>query len=189
LKSFYQTVDDLHWLQPVPGCLVEIAREDGSLCRPHEEGLVRVLLSDIDATGYLDDPEATARFFRDGFFYPGDIGIKREDGAVRILGRVADVLNVRGDKLAVGPLEQQVQDLLHVETLCLFSGLSREGVDELVVVIESDRTLSREDMQKVAARFPQFERVRFENVQKFPRTEAGMQKIKRGDLRKLVFAG
>lgn len=187
LKSKYRTVDDLHWLNPVAGSVVEIVDENDAPCPAGEEGYVRVLLTDVDASGYLDDPEATARFFRHDYFYPGDLGVRRADGAIRILGRSSDVLNVRGSKLAVAPLEQRVQEHLNVETVCLFSGLDRTGVEELVVVIEGEQGPSRDEMQKLAAIFPQFERLRFEMMRKFPRTEAGMQKIKRSEIRKLVF--
>ena len=188
LKSKYQTVDDLHWMKPVPGSVVEIVDENDAPCAAHEEGHVRVLLTDVDATGYLDDPGTTAKFFRHGYFYPGDIGVRREDGAIRILGRSADVLNVRGSKMAVAPLEQKVQDILQVEAVCLFSGLDKAGVEELVVMIEGDKAPSGEEMRRIASGFPQFERLRFEMMKKFPRTEAGMQKIKRTELRKLAFA-
>lgn len=188
LKSRYESVDDLHWMKLVPGSIAEVVDENDAPCGPHEEGYVRVLLTDVDATGYLDDPEATAKFFRHGYFYPGDLGMRREDGAIRILGRSADVLNVRGSKMAVAPLEQKVQGILNVETVCLFSGLDKSGVEELVVVIESDKAPLRDDMRKLAASFPQFERLRFETMRKFPRTAAGMQKIKRNELRKLAFA-
>ena len=187
LRSKYRTVDDLHWLKPVAGSLVEIVDDNDAPCPVGEEGYVRVLLTDVDASGYLDDPDATARFFRHGYFYPGDLGVQRADGTVRILGRSGDVLNVRGSKLAVAPLEQRVQEQLDVETVCLFSGLDRTGVEELVVVIEGEHGPSRDEMQKLAAIFPQFERLRFEMMRKFPRTETGMQKIRRAELRKLVF--
>ena len=187
LKRKYKTLDDLHWLKPVAGSVVEIVDDNDVPCSDGQEGYVRVLLTNVDASGYLDDPEATARFFRHGYFYPGDLGVQRADGAIRILGRSSDVLNVRGSKLAVAPLEQRVQEQLNVDTVCLFSGLDRMGIEELVVVIEGERAPSREDMQKLATIFPQFERLRFEMMSKFPRTEAGMQKIKRSEIRKLVF--
>ena len=187
LKSRYRTVDDLHWLKSVAGSVAEIVDENDAPCLAGEEGYVRVLLTDVDADGYLDDPEATARFFRHGYFYPGDLGVQRADGAIRILGRSNDVLNVRGSKLAVAPLEQRAQEHLGVETVCLFSGLDKMGVEELVVVIEGDRAPSQDEMQKLAATFPQFERLRFEMMSRFPRTEAGMQKVKRSEIRKLVF--
>ena len=187
LTSKYETLDDLHWLKPVAGSAAEIVNDNDAPCPAGEEGYVRVLLTDVDASGYLDDPDATARFFRHGYFYPGDLGVQRADGAVRILGRSGDVLNVRGSKLAVAPLEQRVQEQLNVETVCLFSGLDKTGVEELVVVIEGERAPSRDEMQKLTAVFSQFERLRFEMMRKFPRTEAGMQKIKRAEIRKLVF--
>ena len=51
---------------------------------------------EIDCKCYLDDDEATGKMFRDGCFCPGDMAVRRADGRVRILGRTADVLNIRG---------------------------------------------------------------------------------------------
>ena len=97
-------------------------------------------LTDLDCTGYVDDPEATARFFRDGWFCPGDLAVRREDGRIQLRGRATDVLNVEGQKIAAAPIELAIQRELGVSEVCLFSGLAKDGVEELVLAIESDRT-------------------------------------------------
>ena len=96
---------DMHWLRPTISRVIRIFDENGNECPPDQEGELRIALLDIDCTGYLDDDDASARMFRDGFFCPGDIAVRRPDGRVRILGRATDVLNVRGLKIAVAPIE------------------------------------------------------------------------------------
>ena len=150
------------------------------------EGELRVRLRDIDATSYLDDEEASRRFFCDGYFYTGDLAVRRADGRIRILGRTADVLNVQGQKIAVAPLEQKIQDFLRVNAVCLFSFLDDNGKEELVVAIEANEAPPQPLLDKISHEYMSFERVRFEVLREFPRTEAGMQKIKRLELRKII---
>jgi acyl-coenzyme A synthetase/AMP-(fatty) acid ligase len=188
LDMRYADGGNMDWLAPAGDVNVEIVDEnDGPLGLNHP-GALRILLSDLDADGYLDDAETTAKFFRDGYFYTGDMAVKREDGRVRILGRVADVLNVRGTKIAVGPLEHEIQQMLDVANVCLFGGLNARGDEELVVAIEAER-ISRTSLEEVAKRFwksGKFGQLRFIVLEEFPRTQAGMRKINRVKLGEMV---
>ncbi len=53
--------------------------------------------------GYLDDPELTHASLSDGYFRTGDQARLRVDGAVEITGRLSDMVNRAGTKIA--PLE------------------------------------------------------------------------------------
>lgn len=64
------------------------------------------------ASGYLDDEEATARHFQDGWFITGDAGQGLEDGRFRILGRADEMLTLGGLKVAPEKLEQALQQSL-----------------------------------------------------------------------------
>ena len=179
LWSRFKTKDDLHWLTPTDERSVQIVDENGTECPVDQEGELRILLSDIDCHHYLDDEEASARIFRDGFFYPGDMAVRREDGRIRILGRTADVVNLNGHKLAVAPIEQEIQHYLQVDEVCLFSGLSEQGHEEFIIAIRSDRGIQRSQLEAVARKFPRFERVQFSIRKEFPHTETGTRKTKR----------
>ena len=187
LWSAFRTKDDLHWLMPTTERLIQIIDENGHECATDQEGELRFQLSDIDCTHYLDDEEASARIFRDGFFYPGDMAVRRQDGRIRILGRFADVVNLRGQKIAVAPIEQAIQRDLRVDEVCLFSGLNKQGYEELVVAIQSNQEIEKSKLEVVARKFFPSERVRFTIRREFPRTETGMRKIKRALLKKLLF--
>ena len=50
-------------------------------------------------TGYAGNPEATRAHFRDGWFYPGDIGCVEADGSITLRGRQGDVINYGGLKV------------------------------------------------------------------------------------------
>jgi acyl-coenzyme A synthetase/AMP-(fatty) acid ligase len=193
LHSEFRSSDDLYWLTPYSERIVQIVDEHGTECPIGEEGELRILLRDTDAAAYLDDEETSARFFRDGFFYPGDMAVKRADGRIRVLGRTAEVLNVRGHKIAVAPLEDAIQRHLQVEAVCLFSGLNGKGEDELVVAIQSHRDVPRHKLDAIsrldviAGVVAAFGGFRFVILTDFPRTQSGMNKIQRSALRTRLF--
>ena len=54
-----------------------------------------VRLIDCDGCSYLDDEEATGAFFRDGFFYPGDMAVRRSDVSASKPMGAAEPANMR----------------------------------------------------------------------------------------------
>ena len=187
LRSSSEPLADFYWLETTPGRTIRIADERGSECGVGEEGELCVRLRDVDCTEYVDDPAATAQFFRDGWFCPGDLAVRRDDGRIELRGRATDVINVEGQKIAAAPLELAIQRELGVSGVCLFSGLAKDGVEQLVLAIESDRKPTTDQLRAVAAQCPSFPRVRFVIVKAFPRTRTGTRKTLRVELRKRVF--
>jgi acyl-coenzyme A synthetase/AMP-(fatty) acid ligase len=186
MASHYEDKDSLYWLTPPNERTIQIVDEGGNQCPMGKEGELRVLTEDTDCKSYLDDEDASARVFRDGFFYPGDMAIKRADGRIRVLGRVSDVINIRGDKFAVGPIEQSVSDLLQVDETCLFVHLNDAGQEELIVAIQSDKKPPQEKLDHIPREFPSFERIRIAVFKEFPRTDTGTRKVRRADLKSLI---
>ena len=180
--------DDALWLEPAVGRTVEIVDDNGHECSSGQEGDLRILRTKLDWHCYLDDEQATSKVFRDGFFYPGDRAVRRADGRIRILGRAADVLNVQGQKIGVGPIEQRIQQYLEVDEVCVFSGLNAAGQVELVIAIKSDNEPSKEKLDSISQEFANFDKVSFSVLSEFPRTETGTRKVRRAELRKVVFS-
>jgi acyl-coenzyme A synthetase/AMP-(fatty) acid ligase len=186
LISRIRNQDDALWLELAADRTVQLVGDDGAECLPGREGNLRVGLTELDWHCYYEDEQATAKVFRDGFFYPGDRAVKRADGRIRILGRVADVLNIRGQKFAVGPIEQQIRQHLEIEEVCVFSGLDAASEVEVVIAIESDHQPSQDKLDFISGAFADFDKVRFAVLREFPRTEAG--KVRRAELRKVIFS-
>jgi acyl-coenzyme A synthetase/AMP-(fatty) acid ligase len=187
LHAEFRVKDDWYWLIPTDERRVQIVDESGNECPINHQGELRILLTDIDCHRYLDDAEASARMFRDGFFYPGDMAVKRDDGRIRILGRMSDVVVLKGEKVATAPLEHEIQQMLGVEEVCVFSGLSSKDAEELIISIQSHRGIPKSQLEGVAAKFPRFEKVRFVIRREFPRLPGSRRKINRALLKKLVF--
>jgi acyl-coenzyme A synthetase/AMP-(fatty) acid ligase len=75
---------------------------------PHGElGAVRIRGPGFP-TAYLDDADATARDFRDGWYYPGDLGVLTAQDDLLFKGRSDDMINVDGIKVFPIEIEQEM---------------------------------------------------------------------------------
>ena len=95
--------------RPASGALVEIVDEAGARCPPDATGEIRVR-SDCMVDGYLDDPVATARHFRDGWFHPGDVGAITRAGVLRYLGRKDDMMILNGINIFPAEIERVLEE-------------------------------------------------------------------------------
>jgi acyl-coenzyme A synthetase/AMP-(fatty) acid ligase len=186
MRSRVTSLDELTWLTPEAGLRVEIVDDDGAPCPPGVEGQLRIGLSEIDATGYVGDAAASARTFRDGCFYPGDLAVQREDGRIRVLGRLSDVINVGGLKLAAAPIEHAIQVALAADEVCVFSGTDRVGNDQLVVACRRAAGLSPAEHSEVEKLVKKLGPVRVAHLSVFPLSPGAMQKTDRKALRKIL---
>jgi acyl-coenzyme A synthetase/AMP-(fatty) acid ligase len=178
----------LDWMAPADGVTVEIVDERGDLCPLDREGHLRFQLRDIDCSAYLDDAESSALVFRDGFFYPGDLAIRRNDGKIRVLGRNTDVIIIGGDKYASGPIEQAIQQRLGIDEACVFTRMTEDGDDEMAVCIQADRRPTEADVAWLRGQIARVKDIRVSVFDAFPRTQAGMSKIDRAALKMRAFS-
>lgn len=93
---------------PTLGCQVDLRVPDSS--EPVADGevgevVVRGAPGITLFAEYLDDPETTARSFRDGWFRTGDLGHRDADGLFYFDGRRSDVLKVAGENVSVVEVE------------------------------------------------------------------------------------
>ena len=95
--------------QPWPGTVMVVA-EDGTSLPAGERGEVWVRGPTVMA-GYLDAPELNRSAFIDGWFRTGDIGSLDEDGCLSLHGRLSEMINRGGEKIA--PAEADAALLRH----------------------------------------------------------------------------
>lgn len=182
----FEGLDDLMCLTPHSWRTVEVVDENGARCAPGQEGELRVQLTEFDCDSYLDDAEASAAVFRHGYFYPGDRAAVRVDGRIRVLGRASDVLNFQGQKIAVGPIEEDIRRRLGVDDVCLFMDIDGTGEERLIVAVQSDSPVPREERDALIGAFPAVQHIRFAMLKEFPRLAAGFRKVDRIALRRLA---
>jgi acyl-CoA synthetase (AMP-forming)/AMP-acid ligase II len=112
-----------------PGVTVEILDASGQVLPAGREGPIRVRSACL-VNGYVGDPETSAKVFRDGFFYPGDLGYLTPDRMLVITGREKTVLNLGG--LSVNPekIEEVVNGFPGIEQSAVLSRVNELGIEE-----------------------------------------------------------
>jgi acyl-CoA synthetase (AMP-forming)/AMP-acid ligase II len=101
-----------------PGVSIEIVDDDDNVLAPGEAGIVRAL-SRYNVREYVNDPASSAAAFRNGYFYPGDLGTLSPDGLLTITGRKKNILYIGGDKASPEVVES---------VLTSFPGVDQAGV-------------------------------------------------------------
>ena len=109
--------------QPMANVKILIVDEQDKPLSQGEEGEI-VVISQASAKVYVGMPEQTAKTFRNGRYYTGDLGRFDEQGNLYVTGRRKKMINVAG--LKVDPAE--------VESVIL----AMDGVSEVVVLGKKD---------------------------------------------------
>jgi acyl-CoA synthetase (AMP-forming)/AMP-acid ligase II len=129
-----------------PGIRIEIVDESDRPLPAGREGIVRVA-SEFGVDCYIDDPAETAQVFRDGWFYPGDIGSLTADSLLVISGRQNDVLNAGGGKMAAERIEAALVAFKGINDAAVFMETSKLGVDEVWAAIVANETVDAESLR------------------------------------------
>ncbi len=121
---------------------IEILRADGTPVEPFEDGEVRIRNAYL-ATGYLDAPEATARAFRDGWFYPGDRAAWGEGGALVIRPRAAEFVNAGGAKIGLSAIDRVLASVEGIRAAAAFHSPKPGAADTLIAFAVFDDGVNR----------------------------------------------
>jgi acyl-coenzyme A synthetase/AMP-(fatty) acid ligase len=169
----------------LPGIDVEIVDELDRPLPGGTEGTVRIR-SEFGAKEYFADPEETQRVFRNGWFYPGDIGQIAPNRILVISGRTKTVINVGGEKINPEKVEEVLAVHPSVKQVAVVAIANDRGLDEVCALIIPRATLIPQVLQSFCqARLPSsFVPTRFVAVSELPRNEMG--KIERRKLPDLL---
>jgi acyl-CoA synthetase (AMP-forming)/AMP-acid ligase II len=126
-----------------------VVDEQGAPRPPDEIGQVRIR-SGVMVNGYVGDPIATARHFRDGWFYPGDMGSFTRDGVLRYHGRKDDMMVLNGINIFPAEIERTLEEHPAVKHAAAFPLESPVYGDIPVAVVELNGTM-RVDESSLAA--------------------------------------
>jgi acyl-coenzyme A synthetase/AMP-(fatty) acid ligase len=159
--------------------------DEGSPVQEGEEGLVRIR-SPYMADQYHADPASTERAYKDGWFYPGDLGRLTEGRLLHVTGRVNEVINIGGLKIAPHRIEHFIRAQPQVRDAAAFGNPSESGVEQVWLAIVTSGPVDFEQLhQKCVERFgPVAAPVRILHITSIPRTETG--KIQRSRLKALL---
>ena len=176
--------DDMRLFRPANGRLIDVVDDSGASCPPGSEGLLKIGLIEGDARSYVDDEAGSVKAFRDGFFWPGDIAVRSEDGAVRILGKTSDVIIIGGDKYPLSPLEEKLAAALGVDACCAFPHVRQDGSTFLLVALSKVPPTSTAVDDVVTEIFPGFKETAWRSYEAFP--VKGVGKVDRPLLKKWI---
>ena len=86
------------------GVDVAIMDDDGQFLPPGREGQIAIRGAAV-IESYWNDPEATRSAFRNGWFQTGDVGRLDEEGFLFITGRIKEMINRGGEKIAPAEID------------------------------------------------------------------------------------
>jgi acyl-CoA synthetase (AMP-forming)/AMP-acid ligase II len=129
-----------------PGARVEIVDEADRPVPAGTEGIVRIA-SEVAVDRYVDDPIESAQVFRQGWFYPGDLGSLTADNLLIISGRQNNILNVGGEKIAAERVEAVLVSFDGVGEAAAFVATSKVGVQEVWAAIVCRKNIDAENLR------------------------------------------
>jgi acyl-CoA synthetase (AMP-forming)/AMP-acid ligase II len=145
-------------------------------------GQIRVRNEEM-VSGYLGDEALTREHFKDGWFYPGDVGSLSSDGLLQLVGRASEVIDFGGLRIAPMAIEEVLLACEGVHDAAAFT-VEVDGIHwpQAAVVCDADCDLEavKQRMRRERPQLP----VSITVVDAIPRSDRG--KIQRDKLRERV---
>ena len=133
-----------------PGMRIEIVDEMDRALPAGTEGIVRIL-SEYAIDRYVDDAIESAKVFRNGYFYPGDLGTITPERLLVIAGREKAVINVGGNKLNPETIETVLQSYPGVSHAGVFCRANAAGIDEVWAVVAGSAEVDIQGLRSFCA--------------------------------------
>ena len=118
---------------------------------PGQEG--EIVISGENVTdGYINNPDANAKDFVDGWFRTGDLGIIDDDGYVKVTGRLKEIINRGGEKIAPLEVDDVLLDHPAIEQVCTFAIPHDKLGEEVatILVLKEGEAITKNEVQRFA---------------------------------------
>jgi len=122
------------------GVQVEIVDDDDKVLTPNVIGRIRARSPGMVHT-YFDDVPASEGAFRNGWFYPGDMGAFDDHGVLSISGRADDMMNLASINIFPAEIENTVSEHPDVMECAAFALKSRDLGDIPLVAVVARRDI------------------------------------------------
>ena len=131
---------------PVPSTEVRIADDHDNSLPFGQPGEIQVKGPQV-MLGYFNKPEETAKTIRNGWLCTGDMGIIDEDGYLRVVDRIKDMIIVSGFKVFPNEVEDVVCSHPKVKE-CAAVGIPSEKSGECVklFVVKKENSLTKNEL-------------------------------------------
>jgi acyl-CoA synthetase (AMP-forming)/AMP-acid ligase II len=145
--------------------------DDDKVLPPDTEGRLR-FRSASTSDGYIENPEATAAYFKDGWFYPGDVGWVTRDRMLVFSGRRSEFIKLKSTKINPRKIDEIVAGFPGVTECAAFGVPSEDDLDEiwLGVAGEPDMTALKAFCKDKLGDFAPAHLLKLDKV---PRNESG----------------
>jgi acyl-CoA synthetase (AMP-forming)/AMP-acid ligase II len=130
----YDSADPHDAGYPLAGTELQIVDDADRAVPDGQVGRIRLRTPHM-VPGYLGNPEATASTFRDGWFYPGDLGSIRADGGLTLAGRSSEILNAGGVKIDPVQLDLFAREHPGVRDAASFGFASSSGIQRIGIAV------------------------------------------------------
>ena len=171
------TVEDV---RVVDDAMVDVARDAATV------GHI-VVRSNTVMAGYLDDPEATAAAFRDGWLLTGDLAVVHPDGYIQVHDRAKDIIITGGENVSSVEVENVLMSLPGVAEAAVV-GRPDDTWGEVpvafVTLAPGARVTEEQVVEHVRSRLARFKAPKAVIFADLPKTSTG--KIQKGILRTLA---
>ncbi|MEV7607246.1 ATP-dependent acyl-CoA ligase [Paenarthrobacter sp. NPDC089322] len=160
-----------------PGFSVRVVDADGV---PVPDGVAGELLIRSEqphavATGYHGMPEATAKAWQDLWFHSGDRVVVEDDGWIRFVDRIKDVIRRRGENISSMEVEHVLRQHPAIQDVAVYAVDSELGEDEVMAALKLREPVDFAELTEFCVpRLASFAIPRFFRVlDEFPQTENG----------------
>ncbi len=173
----------------LPSTRLEVLKADGSPVAPGSDEVGEIVATgDNIALGYWNDPEETARYFRDGRLHTGDMARVDPDGFIYIVERERDMIKSGGNRVSAKEVEEVIAEMPEVVEVAVVGSpheLLGEAINAFVVAKPGSPITAAAIAEHCRNRLPSFktpEQVVF--LPRMPHTSSG--KISKPELRGLL---
>jgi fatty-acyl-CoA synthase len=141
-------------------------------------------------TGYYNDPEATAKAFRGGWFHSGDLAVMHPDGYIELRDRQKDIIISGGENISTIEVERAIYGhpaVLEVSVIAIPDDYWGEVPKAFVTLRPGTSATSEEIIAHCRAHLARFKVPKTVEFGELPKTSTG--KIQKFVLREKEWAG
>ena len=170
----------------LPWVALETVDADDRPVAAGTDGIIRVKTP--EQCHYLAPTTETDAMFRDGWFYPGDVGRLHPDGLLTITGRVSEIINRGGVIVAPDMVEEVLRSIPGVVDVAVFGAPDADGIEQICAAVVSEQWVDPAAIRTAAAvRLPDRVPEIVFQLEAIPRNDMG--KVRRKELRQSFIEG
>lgn len=112
----------------LPWIDLQIVDDDDQVIMNEEVGRIRIKSPDIIKEFYQNEKDTQFQF-KEGWFYPGDLGFLDPHGLLKLVGRIDELYNFGGNKFYANEIDRVVKSTKGVKDAAVFSMPNANGID------------------------------------------------------------